>query len=168
MECPNCHAENEEDAQFCKECGADLQAASASEGPLGEFKLAGRGARLGAKLIDEFAYVIPIVISAVLGPAFGIVIVLLALAAVLAIVILQVVWLTKDGQTIGKKALGMRVVSVETGENGEFVKNVVLRAWVNSVLSIIPPYALVDILLIFRKEKQCIHDLIAGTRVVKA
>ncbi len=78
----------------------------------------------------------------------------------------QAVFLTKDGQTIGKKVTKIRIVNENTGENGGFVPNVLLRAIVNALLSLIPFYALIDILFIFRKDRRCIHDFIAGTVVV--
>jgi len=75
--------------------------------------------------------------------------------------------LVRDGQTIGKKIVNIRIVSVETGQNAGIVRSWVLRTWVNSLLWMIPIYALMDILFIFRQDRRCIHDLIAGTRVVK-
>lgn len=45
--------------------------------------------------------------------------------------------------------------------------NVLLRLMLNTLLAFIPGYALVDILFIFRKDRRCIHDFIAGTHVVK-
>jgi uncharacterized RDD family membrane protein YckC len=47
------------------------------------------------------------------------------------------------------------------------VTNVLLRGVVNGLLSIIPLYGLVDALFIFREDKRCLHDLIAGTIVVR-
>ncbi len=82
--------------------------------------------------------------------------------------IIQAVILTKDGQTIGKKLFKIRVVNEKDGRNGGFVPNVLLRAILNAVFSLIPFYALIDILFIFRGDKRCIHDLLAGTVVVKA
>ncbi|MEA2700447.1 MAG: hypothetical protein QOI66_4718, partial [Myxococcales bacterium] len=45
-----------------------------------------------------------------------------------------------------------------------------LRGVVNGIISAIPYlgglYALVDALFIFRDDRRCIHDLIAGTRVI--
>ena len=53
-----------------------------------------------------------------------------------------------------------------------FLKNVVLRNWVNFLICMVPMvggiYGIVDILLIFRADCRCIHDFIAGTRVVQA
>ena len=77
------------------------------------------------------------------------------------------VLLIKDGQTLGKKALRIRIVKMDTGENGGFVPNVLLRLIVNGLLGIIPLYGLVDILFIFRGDRPCIHDMIAGTQVVE-
>ncbi len=82
--------------------------------------------------------------------------------------IMQMVWLTSDGQTFGKRIVGIKIVSAETGRNLGFGPNVALRAWLTTVLNIIPFFGLIDILLIFRDDKRCIHDLIAGTSVVNA
>ena len=46
--------------------------------------------------------------------------------------------------------------------------NVLLRVVVNGLLGFIPLYGVVDILFIFREDRRCIHDLIAGTVVVNA
>ena len=73
-----------------------------------------------------------------------------------------------NGQTIGKKALKVRIVKADTGLNGGFVPNVLLRAIVNGFFGTVPFYSLVDVLLIFRDDRRCIHDLVTGTRVVQA
>ena len=74
--------------------------------------------------------------------------------------------LINDGQTLGKKVLRIRIVKMDTGENGGFVPNVLLRTVVNILLIIIPFYVVVDILFIFRGDRRCIHDMMAGTHVV--
>ena len=88
--------------------------------------------------------------------------------AFLVVFIYQMVLLTKEGQTVGKKPLGIRIVKMDTGQNGGFVPNVLLRLIVNGLTGVIPFYGLVDILVIFRGDCRCIHDLIAGTQVVDA
>ena len=69
---------------------------------------------------------------------------------------------------MGKKAWGIRIVRMQTGANGGFVTNVLLRLIVNGLLGLIPLYGLVNILFIFRSDLRCIHDMIAGTQVVEA
>ena len=167
MECPNCHADNAEGAGYCSNCGTSLIFASASA------KLADRIARLGAFILDGFVYVIPPVILAVVtpllvhGPGGETVSGVFIVVAILIVFVYQMVLLIKDGQTLGKKALRIRIVKMDTGENGGFVPNVLLRLIVNGLLGIIPLYGLVDILFIFRGDRPCIHDMIAGTQVVE-
>ena len=128
---------------------------------------------MGAVILDGFIYLIPPVILAVVTPLLvhglggetvaGAFIII----AILIVFLYQMVLLIKDGQTLGEKALTIRIVKMDTGENGGFVANVLLRFIVNGLLWIIPLYGLVDILFIFRGDRRCIHDMIAGTQVVE-
>jgi uncharacterized RDD family membrane protein YckC len=123
--------------------------------------------RFFAKLIDAALYAVAIAVAAIfLAVSTPLGVSLLALA-ILGIPIVQVVLLTMDGQTIGKRFLDIRIVDVVTGQNAGFGTNVVMRAWVDSLLNVIPFYSLADVLFIFRDDRRTIHDLLAGTHVVE-
>jgi uncharacterized RDD family membrane protein YckC len=82
------------------------------------------------------------------------------------------VWLTilfvaRNGQTIGKKLLGIKVVRSD-GSKASLGRIFWLRNVVNTVLGFIPLYGIVDLLLIFGEARQCVHDKIADTIVIKA
>jgi uncharacterized RDD family membrane protein YckC/ribosomal protein S27E len=127
--------------------------------------LAGRGQRFLAHLLDSvilLAAESPIFWAHKFPPLF-----LLAIWAVLIIIVIQIIFLSRYGQTIGKMLLKIKIVMIETRENGGFVANVLLRVIVNSLLGILPLYSLIDILLIFRDDRRCIHDLIARTIVIR-
>jgi uncharacterized RDD family membrane protein YckC len=135
--------------------------------PVKEATLASRGSRFGAWMIDVLAYLIPVyLINPVQNDEA------LHLLAWLGILVVYtaVQWtlLTVEGQTLGKMIMQVKIVEVATGKNGGFVTNVLLRNVVNFLISIVPFYLLVDVLFIFREDRRCIHDLIAGTRVVRA
>jgi uncharacterized RDD family membrane protein YckC len=91
--------------------------------------------------------------------------------ALLGLMIYNLVLLTKQGQTIGKKWLGIRIVSHPDGQRAGFVKAVLLRGFVNGLIGAVPLlgmlYSLIDICFIFREDHRCVHDLIGGTHVVK-
>jgi formylglycine-generating enzyme required for sulfatase activity/uncharacterized RDD family membrane protein YckC len=97
-------------------------------------------------------------------------IIMFALGTVVFIVI-QGYLLGKYGQTIGKRMVGTRIVSCEDGRILPFWTVFSLRYLPVSLVSQIPVagqwLSLIDVLFIFRKDKRCIHDLIAGTKVVK-
>ena len=163
MFCPNCGTSNIDDATFCSNCGNPMSRAAGAALP--HILLASRGARLIAKIIDVAILIVGIifvVIFFLIDDVLGV----LSLLSLLAVPILQIVLLSKDGQTVGKKALNIRIVMVTTSQNGGFVPNVVLRAWLITLLGFIPFLGLVDVLFIFREDQRCIHDLIAGTRVI--
>lgn len=91
--------------------------------------------------------------------------------ASLALLITNLVLLTTRGQTLGKMWLGIRIVSHPGAEMPGFVKAVLLRGFVNGLISAVPClgplYALVDICFVFSDNRRCIHDLIAGTQVIE-
>ena len=93
---------------------------------------------------------------------------LLCLIASLALLAIQLVMVTNRGQTLGKKIVGIRIVLKDTQENGGFIVNVLKRGFLNGLLSLIPGYFLVDSLFIFRGDRRCLHDMIAGTVVIQA
>ena len=166
MFCTKCGESIEDGASFCANCGEPIGGAPPPTAD--SHVLATRQDRFFAKLIDAALYAVAIAVAAIFLAVSTPLGVSLLARAILGIPIVQVVLLTMDGQTIGKKALNTRVVSVTTGLNAGFMTNVALRAWLNAGINIVPLYALVDVLLIFREDKRCVHDLIAGTKVVKA
>jgi uncharacterized RDD family membrane protein YckC len=124
--------------------------------------LASRLTRLAAAIVDGLLFV-PLAAVANTGDRPG-----LAGLLLILLIVVQIVLLGRDGQTIGKKLLAVRIVDVNTRRPAGFFKTVVLRLLLNALLSVIPFYGLVDVLLIFREDRRCLHDLIAGTVVVRA
>lgn len=74
------------------------------------------------------------------------------------------------GQTVGKKLLGTRITDMQ-GNLPDFSTLVLKRYLPVSVVSIIPivgpVLTLIDVLFIFRSDRRCVHDLIAGTQVLE-
>ena len=127
--------------------------------------LAPRGKRLGAALIDAVLLAIPLALGGLDSMPEPLTIVLAF--ACLALIAAQLALLTRRGQTLGKIWLGLRIVRKDTGKNGGFVTNALLRGVLNGALSAIPAYFLADSLFIFREDRRCLHDFIAGTVVVQ-
>ena len=86
-------------------------------------------------------------------------------------VILHGYFLSKNGQTIGKKLIGTRIVGANSGQILPFGKVIGLRYVPMQFIVLIPVVgglvALIGILLIFGAGRQCLHDRIASTQVVK-
>lgn len=88
--------------------------------------------------------------------------------AVLGLMIYNLIRLTTHGQTLGKKWVNIRIVAIEDHSNPGFVKAVLLRTFVNGLISqFIPFYGLVDVCFVFADDRRCLHDKIAGTRVIQ-
>lgn len=142
-----------------------------------DLPLAGRGARFGAFFLDNLISLVAAI------PGFGILIVgaqndgvqviglLLIVAGILGINIFQWVLLTRDGQTLGKKVLKIKIVDYRYGDQLGFGRIVGMRIWLNGLIGAVPYigscYALVDALCIFGQEKRCVHDLLADSKVVE-
>jgi uncharacterized RDD family membrane protein YckC len=161
-------------------------------GPPGS--LAERGARLLAASIDELillAISLPMVFGAVpaiiamvsggtdpelldtsdvlrvmvRGP--GTIITVVALIAWCVIT----AWLVAaNGQSIGKRMVGIKVVRTD-GSRASFARIFLLRNAANALPNLLPYvgwlYQLVDPLLIYQESRQCLHDKIADTIVVR-
>ena len=88
----------------------------------------------------------------------------------LVTLVLQIYLLATRSQTLGKYIMKAQIVDFETGQPADFVKCAVLRILVNSIICSIPCvgaiYSLVDIFFIFRDDRRCLHDLLAGTTVI--
>lgn len=130
--------------------------------PISTPTLASRGSRLAAALIDNAAFMVVYLVSLFVlnEPA----IFLLGLGLLAAY---QIYLLTTQGQSLGKMVMKIRIIKCDTHANGGFVTNVLLRGVLNGIICLVPFYALVDIFFIFRDDRRCIHDLIAGTQVVE-
>jgi len=127
-------------------------------------ELATRKQRLGAALTDGFLVAIPYVFGTVESVPEPVRVV--ATVASLALLVFQIYLLSTTGQTLGKKIIGIKIVLKDTLENGGFVTNVLKRGLLNGLLCLVPGYFLVDSCFIFREDKRCLHDMIAGTCVV--
>lgn len=157
-------------------------------------ELAERGIRLGAFVID---YILGVLATLpgflILGPTFLSIFVtaasgqqpdfsalqagslmsgLLVLAlGTLILLVIQIVMLSTRGQTIGKRILGIRVVRYPDGSPAGFVHAWLLRNFLPFLIQLIPwigfAFWIVDACFIFTQERRCLHDLIAGTKVVK-
>ena len=78
------------------------------------------------------------------------------------------------GQTAGKAAMSLMIVDHPTGNCASFWKLLFVRALIPVVVIAVgfiwePLWLLVliDFCFIFRKDQRCLHDWVAGTRVVK-
>jgi uncharacterized RDD family membrane protein YckC len=84
---------------------------------------------------------------------------------------LTVMYVLANGQTIGKKIVGIKVVRAD-GTRASFPRILFLRNGINTLVGFIPfvgiAYAIVDTLFIFRQDERCIHDRLADTIVVQA
>jgi uncharacterized RDD family membrane protein YckC len=141
--------------------------------------LAGRGARLGAVLLDLLIACVCLLPGVGVGLAGGddndttkTIAGLLCILGFLVLAVIQIYLLTTRGQTIGKKIVGVKIVKYPDGSSPGFVHACLLRAIVPALISCVPfagsLFSLIDICFIFSEERRCIHDLIAGTKVVNA
>ena len=156
--------------------------ASVVDAPVEGLELAGRGVRLLACILDGviaflMIYLPALIVMVATGqidlstssvdftPA--------SLAGLLCLIgFIAWLWITallvaRNGQTLGKRVLEIKVVRSD-GSPASLSRIFVLRNLLNWLLGIIPLYVLVDHLFIFGVRQQCIHDLLADTIVVKA
>ncbi len=86
--------------------------------------------------------------------------------------VVNIVLISKSGQSLGKKIVGTKMVDQNTGVTVGFVHGFLLRTFVFQLITGIPIIggfiALADIVFLFTEGNQTLHDRLAGTRVVRA
>jgi|SRR5688572_16788354 len=159
--------------------------------PTSHRPLAGLGLRFGAAFIDGFLKslcMIPLYfvfmdmmrlamqnpneplspeqVSEAIMPAY---LQCLPLYGVLAVI--QITLLCVRSQSVGKLLLRIQIVDIQNDQPGGPVRAFLLRAFIPTIIEFIPflgfGFWVIDTLFIFREDRRCIHDLMAGTRVVK-
>lgn len=159
----------------------------AETGTVGQ-ALAGRWARLGAAILDGMIFsamvYTPLLVTG-FSALFTAIITRQPLVWVAGMVVgagvagimflvwvaLTILFVSRNGQTIAKKLIGIKVVRKD-GSKAGLGRIFWLRNVVNTLITMVPLlgglYALVDILFIFGDARQCVHDRIADTIVVGA
>jgi uncharacterized RDD family membrane protein YckC len=147
----------------------------------GGVALAGRGTRLAAAIIDGSILLALLWLAGKVTP-WNVFDEGMADAGFLKLVGMQVMaialymlvngWLLASrGQTVGKLALGLRIVRSD-GSQADALRLIGVRYALCWLAAAIPfagnIFSLVDALAIFRESRQCLHDTIADTIVVKA
>ena len=151
----------------------------------GQLEPAERVTRLGASILDGLIFVtmvyLPFIFAAIALPlaaaplegdetAVDAVMGGAGLVALVGFAIwcwLTITSMTRNGQSIAKKLLGIKVVRSD-GSAASLSRLIWLRNVLNWFISIVPLYGLIDSLFIFGEARQCLHDKIADTIVVKA
>lgn len=145
-----------------------------------ELEKAGRLPRLLAYLVD-LAVSVVIAIPAIVGvfryqPSRGVgelggSLILVSVIGFLALFVYTLFLLYREGQTIGKRVIGLRIVRTD-GERAGLLRLIGLRYFVPGLIGAVPYvgwiFGLANVLWIFGEERRCLHDYIADTIVVNA
>ena len=149
-------------------------------------QLAERGDRLAAVLLDSLLAVVIVAPVMYVGGYFDTVAsaasrtgewgllgtkALWSLIGFAVFVALQGYPLATQGQTWGKRAMGIKIVDLD-GNKPPLWRLIALRYLPVKAVGTLPLIGsllvLVDTLMIFRNDRRCLHDLVAGTCVVSA
>ncbi len=146
--------------------------------------LAGRGTRLAAAVIDVLVLIsvgwlalqlpmlqpVAAAQSAALASAWTSLNFLGAFVSFMAFLLVQGWLLVSRGQTVGKLLFRLRIERTDGGKASAW-RLLGLRYGIGYLMNLNPLlgaiYPLVDSLLIFRASRQCLHDSIADTRVIR-
>jgi uncharacterized RDD family membrane protein YckC len=145
-----------------------LRSTAASTRPFLEY--AGWWSRVGAYLVDMVILLVSLFLVAAIGGAAGRG-VAITLVVVWLIAVLLGYWVyfegSESGQTIGKRALGIRVR--DDGGGRASYGQALGRNLVARFIGLIPLIGLVDLLWpLWDNANQCLHDKAASTIVVRA
>lgn len=145
-----------------------------------ELELASRFSRLIASIIDtiiSLMFILPLMyftgfFSAIMSGEEPSLLQTAGIGFITIALFFAINWhfLKSAGQTIGKKVMGIKVVTLD-GELPSMVQHFLKRYAMYFLPAYIPMIgqliSLLNVLFIFGKGKRCIHDMVAGTKVVQ-
>jgi uncharacterized RDD family membrane protein YckC len=186
--CPNCIVEIG-GSPYCAVCKGEILGDLRSGRPAAGPELASIGRRFGAFFLDGLILTLPltavlVTILAMLGllgadgglfgadargkpPDYALILAIegvIFLVQLVAWILYEGLMLRRNGQTVGKKAMRIRVVSAEGAPLSQ--GQAFGRAAMRQVLGIVPCLGLVNYLTAFGQQRTCIHDMAARTRVI--
>jgi uncharacterized RDD family membrane protein YckC len=175
MSCPRCGTENPAGNRFCMKCGTTMTNVADLT------QHAGIGARIGSSFIDflviSAALIVAVIAAMIVGmilgaihlPTLGVLVMVLILlmCTIGTVVYYPYFWVTRAGQTIGMKAMHIKVVRTDGG--AVTVGPAIMRAIGMYVIdSIVLGIPLGVLWCLWDAKKQCWHDKMANTVVVRA
>ncbi|QQP97708.1 RDD family protein [Lysobacter enzymogenes] len=150
----------------------------------GDQELAERGTRLVAAIIDGVIMMVLMLPLMAIGGYFTAIMqaaqagqqayglqIMWGLGGLLLFFAVQYLPLSQSGQTWGKRVMKIKIVD-QDGNKPDLATLMGKRYLFQQGIGLIPCLGaiiiLVDVLMIFREDRRCLHDQIAGTRVVIA
>ena len=150
------------------------------------FVLAERATRLGAASLDGIIFMIPVLVAVLplvlmlmnqqgmqgipIAPWMNWLIGIASII-ILAVLITNLIFWHRYSQSIGKRILKIKIVRAD-GSRAGLRRIFFLRLMVPGLIGAIPfagnVFSVVDVLMIFRDSRKCLHDNIADTLVIKA
>jgi uncharacterized RDD family membrane protein YckC len=141
--------------------------------------LASRGSRLAASILDGLPFMIVallagaavVLLESTVSENMLIVLFLVGAGiALLAVMGINLYLLHQNGQTIGKKLMGIKIVRSDQHTRATLSRLVFLRAGSVMLMGMVPVIGslvqLANYLYIFREDQRCLHDHIADTVVI--
>ncbi|QIO08562.1 RDD family protein [Acinetobacter lanii] len=88
---------------------------------------------------------------------------------VVLMLIMQAIFISKSGQSIGKKLVKIQIVDAETDQKVNLMRGFSLRSVIFIVLNLVffPFITVVDHVFALSKKRQTLHDKLAKTKVIK-
>lgn len=177
--CPDCIVEIG-GLPYCLDCKTESMRDLRSGVPFRVLDMASVGRRFVALVIDFLIVTLPVIVVAFLvlipyglieanddvipTPLAIVTNLFVALGGAALKVVYEGLMLASGGQTVGKKAMKVKVVTAEGSEitTGQAWG----RAASRQLLSLVPCLGLINYLVAFGQERTAIHDMMAKTRVV--
>lgn len=153
--------------------------------PEPEIIAATRWERFRAALADNLLLIVPVVGAALAmsllvptDPMLGLGAAVVGFLCFLGVGVWNIVLLVQEGQTLGKKIVGIRIIDAQ-GENPGFWKIFLVRSLPFAVVGAVLNLAfktraasglvtLIDAAFIFGATRRCLHDILADTHVIQA